>query len=345
MINYNGANFIRETLPAALIEAHRFAELLFVDNGSTDGSADIVEREFPDVRVVRLPNNGGPGAARNGGFREAISELILFVDNDVSLTTGCLDALLRAIESDPDAVVAMPAVVYAHRRDTVQYCGAGSHFLGLMQLYEQNQPIAMIARAARRVSSVVTCAFLVDKAKLGEREPFDEAYFYQMEDHDFGVRLHGRGFTLLAVPEAMVLHGKGTEGMSVRREGVYHTIRVYCLIRNRWLFMLKQYRLRTLFVLSPALLVYEAAQLVIALKKGWMKEWGRSVGWIVGNVGTILDKRRRIMAERRWPDRELFLGGPIPFREELVGSALERLGKRLLECIARGWWKIAAALL
>ena len=61
MINYNGEAYLRESLPAALRQAERFAEILLVDNGSTDGSLDLVEREFPAVRVVRMGENCGAG--------------------------------------------------------------------------------------------------------------------------------------------------------------------------------------------------------------------------------------------------------------------------------------------
>ena len=62
-----------------------------------------------------------------------------------------------------------------------------------------------------------------------------------MEDHDFGVRLRGLGNDILAVPEAHVLHGDGADGLSLRKLGKYSSLRVYCLIRNRWLFILKHY--------------------------------------------------------------------------------------------------------
>lgn len=345
MINYNGESFLAESLPAAVAQAQLFEELILVDNGSTDGSVALVEARFPEVRVVRLPENGGPGAARNAGFRAAKTDLILFLDNDVSLAPGCPEALAKALAADPDAVVAMPAVIYAHRRDTVQYAGAGSHFLGLMTLLSQDQPVDGTDATPRRVGSVVTCCFLVDRARLDDDEPFDEAFFYQMEDHDFGVRTRARGFEILAVPEARVFHGKGTEGMSIRQVGGYAPIRVYCLIRNRWIFLLKNYQLRTLLVLSPILLVYEASQLVVALKKGWLGEYGRALGWLVRHRGMVRAKRRRVQSRRRRPDRELLSGGPIPFRAELAASAVERAGQRLLDALAMTYWKGAVNLL
>lgn len=345
MINFNGEEVLRDSLAAASAQAHLFGEMLLVDNGSTDGSTALVEREFPSVRVVRLAENGGPGAARNAGFREARSDLILFVDNDVSLAPGCLERLVEAFASEPGAAVAMPAVIYAHDRQRIQYAGAGSHYLGLMTLHQQDQLLENADRSVRRVASVVTCAFLVDRSRLRGEEPFDESFFYQMEDHDFGVRMRARGFAVLAVPAAVVFHGKGTAGMTVRRTGEYAPIRVYCLIRNRWLFLLKNYAGRTLLVLTPMLLVYEAAQLAMALKKGWTGEWARAARWVVAHRRQIAAERRRVQAMRRLPDRELLENGPVPFRDELARGRIERLGRRALDMLATTYWKGAVRLL
>ncbi|MDX6749581.1 glycosyltransferase family 2 protein [Geminicoccaceae bacterium 1502E] len=345
MINYNGEAVLREALGAAMRQAHLFCEMLLVDNGSSDGSVALVTREFPAVRVVRLPENGGAGAARNAGFREARSDVILCLDNDVAVAEGCLQQLVEALERHPGAVVAMPAVVYAHRREVIQYAGAGSHYLGLMTLHQQDRPLADADRRVCKVASVVTCAFLVDRSRLGDAAPFDEAFFYQMEDHDFGVRLRARGLEVLAVPGAVVFHGKGTEGMSIRHTGDYSSARVYYLIRNRWLFLLKNYGGRTLLVLAPMLLVYETVQLAMVLKKGWTAEWARAGRWVLGHRRQIAAERRRVQGLRRLPDRTLLENGPVPFRDEMVRGRLERLGRRALDAMATVYWKGAVRLL
>ena len=293
----------------------------------------------------RCHENGGPGVARNAGIQASRTDRVLFIDNDVTLTTDCSARLNQALDGDGNAVIAMPVVIYAGRRDTVQYAGAGSHFLGLMTLLNQDEPVGNVTGAPVKVGSCVTCAFLVDRQRIGETAPFDEDFFYQMEDHDFGVRMRARGFAVLAVPDAHVFHGLGTEGMSVRRNGTYAPIRVYCLIRNRWIFLLKTYSVRTLLVLFPMLLLYELVQFVVVIRKGWLREWGRAAGWVIVNFPSILAKRREVQRARRRPDRELFTGGAMPFRSELAQSSLERYGKRALDSIATTYWKGAEQLL
>lgn len=339
MINYNGKAYLRESLPAALGQAGRFEEILLVDNGSTDGSLDLVEREFPAVRVVRMGANRGAGAARNAGIREARTDLILFLDNDVALLEGCVEHLVAALHDHPDAIVAAPSVVYAKFPDIVQYCGADNHYLGLMILCQENTPLAQADTRIRRTDSLVTACFLIDRSRLPDDHPFDELYFYQMEDHDLGVRLRTLGHTILAVPQAHVLHGEGQAGLSIRGTGRYTPGRVYFLIRNRWLFLLKTYRARSLILLCPILLLYECAQLVVVIKKGWAREWARAARWIIREFPTLLALRRSVQKTRKVPDRELLSNGPIPFRTELTSGRLEAAGRRALDFVSMRYFQ------
>ncbi len=346
IVNYNGMSMLPLVLPPALEIADRFAEIVVVDNSSTDGSQDYIRREFPSVRIVQRPDNPGPGAARNTGLVEAVSDLVLIMDNDVTLTASCVDHLVKALAEHPAAALAAPAIVYAHQRDTVQYDGAECHFLGLQTLLDEDRPVEVVNRqGVRKVGSMVSCAFLVDRSRLREVEKFDESFFIYFEDHDYGVRLRALGYDVLSVPQAQCFHGKGTEGLSIRQTGKYTSRRVFFLIRNRWLFVLKNFSLRTLLVLTPLFLVYELTQFVMVIKKGWLREWWHSLTWVLGNLSSVLRERRRIQRLRRVPDRDMLIGGRIPFRAELTTSAFERLARQALDAVVVTYWKLASVLI
>ena len=101
---------LADYLAAARALRPRFAEMLVIDNGSNDGSADTVEREFPPFRVVWLGTNLGAGGARNAGLREANNDRILFIDNDVALTDRCITRLTEALESHPGSSLAAATI-------------------------------------------------------------------------------------------------------------------------------------------------------------------------------------------------------------------------------------------
>jgi GT2 family glycosyltransferase len=345
VVNFNGKNVLRSTLSAACALEDRFAAILLIDNGSEDGSAELVERDFRSVRVIRLPENRGAGGARNVGLREAPTDRILFIDNDVALTPICVERLMDAVDHNPRAALAAATIVYAHRRDTIQYDGAECHFLGTQRLLDEDVPLATVLPAVRKVGSLSTCCFLADRSRLPLHEEFDEVFFYIFEDHDFGVRVRLLGAEILSLSDALCYHGKGTEGLSIRQLGTYSSKRVYYLIRNRWLILLKNYSLRTLVVLAPILVFYDFAQLLLIIKKGWFSEWCRATAWIFRHLPQVLGERRRIQRLRRVPDRQLLVGGGAPFRAELTTSKLELYARRALDAIVGSYWKIAAILI
>lgn len=345
VINYNGAGVLADALTAACSLRDRFGEMLVIDNGSTDGSVETVERDFPPFRVLRLGANLGAGGARNAGLRNAASNLILFIDNDVALTGRCVARLLQALDEHADAALAAATIIYAHRRDTIQYDGAECHFVGTQVLLDEDQPVAAVPPAIRRVGSLSTCAFLTDRSRLPPALTFDETFFYMFEDHDFGVRTRLLGAAVLSVTDAYCYHGAGTAGLSIRQLGTYSSNRVYYLIRNRWLLVLKNFSLRTLLVLGPFYLLYELAQIGMVIGKGWHREWLHAVRWIVANYAQILRERRVVQAARRVADRELLVGGPLPFRKELTPNRTHRLAVGMLNVAARAYWAVAARLI
>jgi GT2 family glycosyltransferase len=345
ILNYNGEAILPLALQTACTIAAKFAEIVVLDNGSQDGSLELIRRDFPQVRILELGQNLGAAGGRNAGLTRLKSDLILLMDNDVALTAECVDRLVEALEARPNAAIAVPAVIYGNQRDRIQYCGAECHFLGQQILVNENVPVDRIAPGIAEMGSLVSCCFLVDRSRLPGPEVFDDAFFIYFEDHEYGVRVRALGPSLIAVPAARCYHGSGTEGLSIRQLGSYSSRRIFFLIRNRWLFLLKIYSLRTWLVLLPIFLFYEASQFVIIVKKGWLREWWRSVVWVLGHLRSILRERQRFQRLRRRHDGDLVKGGSLPFRSELTSSAFERWARRVLDGVAAGYWVLASRLI
>jgi GT2 family glycosyltransferase len=337
--NYNGERYLEESLGSIFAQKKKFDEILLVDNASDDRSLEIVREYFPAVKVIQLDQNRGPAAARNAAFKAAVSDRILFLDNDVSLGPDCSDHLLEALHDHPYAAVAMPRILYAHDRHTIQYDGAGCHFLGLMILHNANHPVETTNSRVKKINSLVTACFLVDRRRWGEGELFDDTFFFNYEDHDFGLRTRTMGHEILSVPSAHAFHREGTIGLSLRKGGTYSKVRVFCLIRNRWQIILKSYACRTLLLLAPLLFIYEIFQFAGVIKKGWLGQWLEAWLWTMLHIGPILRKRRIIQKARKTPDHEILQDGPIPFTDDLTKSPLEQVGKQCLDRLTEAYWR------
>ena len=339
LINYNGAAHLIHSLGAVRRSNLRFAEVILVDNGSTDESRALVEQCYPEVQVLRLVQNDGPAVARNAGLRAARHDLILFVDNDVAIAPDCAFQLRAALDSRPGVVAAMPRVLHAHQRNIIQYEGADCHFLGHMIPRCCEMPHHGAPREIVEVNSMVTACFLLDRAVWGEDPAFDPSFVFNYEDHDLGVRSRVRGHQLLAVPSALCLHGTGTPGLSHRPGGQHSDLRVYCLMRNRWRIMLHCFTVRTLLLLAPVLLLFELFQLAGCLRRGWLGIWFRAASWMVSHPGMTLERRRQVQQARRTPDRAILRGGDVPFSRGLARSWVERAACGGLNRLCGGYWR------
>jgi hypothetical protein len=214
-----------------------------------------------------------------------------------------------------------------------------------MSLRRQDQPAVEAPRETVETQSAVTCSFIIHRGRWGAGPPFDPSFIFNYEDHDFGVRTRIMGHSVLAVPEATVLHGEGTPGLSFRQGRERSPIRVYCLIRNRWRIVLQDFQLRSLLLFAPCLMVYECFQLLGVVKKGWLGIWLRAAGRMLVNVATVVRRRREVQRTRRSPDRTFLSGGPLPFAPELAGGRLERLARSWLDRFVAGYWRLVRPLL
>jgi GT2 family glycosyltransferase len=338
VINHDGADRLAPAFAAALAQAGGFAEILVVDNASTDGSVALVRSRVPGARILQLSRNAGPGAARNAGLAAASNDLVLFQDNDVRLEPGCLGALLSALRARPDALLVAPRVLYEDAPGTIQYDSADCHFLGLMAPRNADRPDAGAPAAAARTSSVVTACFLIDRARWRHGPPFDEDFVFNLEDHEFGLRANVWGYETWSEPAARVLHGGGTPQLSYRPGYAVSEARLYYLLRNRWLIIARCYALRTLVLLAPALLLFELFQLAGLARMGWLGPWWRALRSAAGEWPRLRAKRAEIRGSRRVADGAVLKGGPLPFTGAVKGSRIHRACLALMSAAVNAYW-------
>ncbi len=336
---HNGAAEIEDTLNAALTDGWPFREVIVLDNGSSDGSVEVVARCCPHARVVRSNRNLGASEGRNLLIRESASPRVLFVDHDARLTPGCSRALMAALDAVPRAVAAAPTVRERGRPDQIPFGRASAHYLGAMALLDAGRTHNTGDHGAHEMDSIVGACFLFDRSRWGTEPPFQDLLTYFFEDHDFGVRCRLLGHSVLSVAEATVFHGPAPPLPAPHR--VYNPRRLRGSIRNRWALILMNYQARTLLVLAPAFGVFELAQVVFLVRRGWVHHWLSSVFWLARHLPEILRRRVRVQRARQVPDRDILSGGPIPFSEGLAAGRSDRAALRVLSVFSSLYWRIA----
>ena len=109
IVNWNTRDLLRACLRSVLAEEP--AEVVVADNGSQDGSVEMVRREFPSVEMIVNPGNPGYGAASNRAISRCAAEYVVLLNSDTELRPACLRALLRYLETHPQAAVVGPRLL------------------------------------------------------------------------------------------------------------------------------------------------------------------------------------------------------------------------------------------
>jgi GT2 family glycosyltransferase/glycosyltransferase involved in cell wall biosynthesis len=188
------------------------AEVVVVDNGSTDQSVEVAKRH-PGATVVALDDNVGFGGACNRGLREVSAPVAALVNPDVELVDGSLALVAaEAVRADRPRRLLAPLVLSADgsRQDTVHPVPASAPDLIRAIVSPAFAPPSALApwkaRSPRRVGWAVGCALVADIDTLGALGPFDESIFLYGEDLDLCLRAAWRGIEVWFWPAARVLH-------------------------------------------------------------------------------------------------------------------------------------------
>lgn len=220
-------------------------EVVLVDNASRD-AAPQEAAELPWVTLVSNSRNRGFGAAVNQGFRLARGRRVLLLNPDVELCAGSLLRLLGALDSDPGAGLAAPALLLPD--GTRQ--PSPRRFYDLPAVLAQRTRFGRMARGRRAlvhhlmldgpppgtVDWVTGAAMLLDPGSVPQDGPFDERYFLYFEDVDLCRRLRAQGRTVRFEPEAVVRHvfARGSRLHVPWNPLLWHHLRSGLLYAARW---------------------------------------------------------------------------------------------------------------
>jgi GT2 family glycosyltransferase len=344
IVNHNGGDRVLRVLAALFGQRYPLARVIVVDNASTDGTRARIRRAHPTVRIIHLESNQGVAIARNIGLWALATPLALVIDHDVYVERDCIERLVDAWRTHGASVVC-PRIRLLPERAVVQADGAAMHFLGTQILRNGYQCTDIAPDGAAAVDACIGACMLVDRPRVLEAGGYDELFFFYFEDLEFSMRLRVSGHTIWCEPAALVYHERadGTPNLSFRGTGDYPRTRAYFTMRNRLISMLIHYRLRTLLILSPVLLLHEIACLFIACRRGWPAEWLRAWGWVLSHRREIGARRRRMQGRRVVDDRDLLVGGPPPLAPSFLRTSAE---KRLLgwySSVVNRYWRFARA--
>jgi len=225
-----------------------FAEIIVVDNASPDQSADLVERLFERLRLIRLPWNTGFCHANNVGLRQTRGDFVLFANPDTVMEPDYLEKALGGFEPG-DRIGMVSGKLLRFDRRTIDSAGQILTIGRRIQDRGYGQPDTGQYDQPAEIDSVCGAMALYRRSMIDEisagGELFDEDFFSFWEDMDVGWRARRSGWKAVYVPAAVAYHFRGgsqdAHGLwsnFIRMSGRSPEIR-YHIVKNQWLMVIK----------------------------------------------------------------------------------------------------------
>jgi GT2 family glycosyltransferase len=298
--NWNGAHHLPVCLESLRNQTYARLEVVLVDNGSTDGSQDLVMSEYPEVRLLAFDRNLGLTGGNNAGFGLAQGEILVSLNNDTEADPRFVEALVSALVEHPEAGMAAAKMLLFDQRDRIHSTGDGYGIDGIpfnrgVWQHDKGQ-----FDEASWVFGGCGGAVAYRRAMLDDVGLFDESFFMYCEDVDLNWRAQLAGWKCWYIPDAIVYHKLSATGGG--------PIASYYTGRNTLWVIAKNY---------PGALLRKnwrrvaGAQWAIARDAlcAWRGEAARARlrGQLSGALGwpKMLKARRSIQASRKVPDEYL----------------------------------------
>jgi len=216
ILNRDGKKWLPSVYASICAQQYRHFRTYLLDNASTDGSVELTLQEYPEMKVIRMPQNLGYSMAYNLAMPYAFADgcdWVIWANNDTRLEPGCLNELVRVALADPRTGVVGPAFLEWEKDEPNYYIEGNYPFV-----------IPAIKAGSPEPFSVdwVEGSFLMVSRRCVEAVgPLDPYYFMYSEESDFCRRARYQGWKVFLVPNALARHyAGGTSGGSykIRRD-------------------------------------------------------------------------------------------------------------------------------
>lgn len=296
--NFNGAAVLGDCLASLARQSCAAFEVIIVDNGSHDGSADSAERIVPGTRVIRNPRNEGYCAAANQGIRASSAEFVVILNNDTVADPCWLERLVSAVRRDERIGACSSKQFSAACNGVIDSTGMAVFKGGYARNRGRGERDSGQYDRETEVFGVAGAAALYRRRMLDRIGLFDEDFFAYQEEFDLCWRARLAGWKCVYAADAVVAH---VGGMTAARndEGFL----VYQMERNRILVLIKDYPVPLFFSCLPWIAKYELDAALRVLKGETAPLRARLASLRL--LPSMLRKRRRIQSGRAASVKEL----------------------------------------
>jgi len=303
ILTYNGKKY----LPSLLGSLFEFndtqpeTKIIVVDNNSTDDTVESIRENFPQITLLPQSQNLGFASGNNIGIKYAIDngfDYVMLLNQDTIVTENFLKPLVDQAESDKTIAAVQSKLMLYPLTELTNSLGNVIHYLGFGYTYGHKTKIQDTRYKIQEINYCSGAACLLKVSALKEVGLFDDDLFMYHEDLDLGWRFKLKGYKNVVCLDSIVYH---------QYEFSRSIQKYYFMERNRFIVMWKNYKLATIFLILPALILMELGLLVFSFKNGWWRKKLQVYLYFVNPVNwlKIFQKRKIIQNSRVLSDKEV----------------------------------------
>lgn len=234
--NWNGKHFLAECIDSLNEQTFRDFEIILVDNGSTDGSAEFAEERYGNfIRIIRNKKNLGFTGGNNVGIEAARGEYIVLLNNDTWAEPTWLEELAKATYLGHPIGMWASKVYSYFRRNQIEAVGELIYWDGLSRSRGQYELEKGQYGEMEGIFFPPGCGGMYRKVVFEEIGLFDEDFFAYGDDAEIGIRARLAGWKCVFVPKAIVYH------KSSGSTGQYSPFKAFYVERNRFWITIKYF--------------------------------------------------------------------------------------------------------
>jgi len=289
VVNWNGRHLLETSLPAALAQTYPDYEVIVVDNGSRDGSAQWLAAHYPQVRLICNEQNTGFCAGNNQAFAATAAPYLALLNNDAAPQPDWLAEMVQAMEGDDRVGMCAPKILRWDDHTIIDSLGLAVDRSGTAWEWrsgERDDPAE--PPQPRQVFGPSGAACLYRRTMIDAVGGLDEDFFAYLEDADLAWRARLAGWRCLYVPAARVYHRHSATG------GEGSPFKGYHLGRNKWWMIAKNYPWPALLCNLPLIIGHDVLAVAyhLLVRRDVHPLRGRLAA--LRGMGTALRKRRAV---------------------------------------------------
>ena len=304
VVNWNGGSVLLECLSSLSKINYPNWELIFVDNGSSDGSEREVARLFKKAKIIKNTNNIGFAPANNQAMKLARGQYLLLLNNDTKVTTNFLDFLVKRALLDEQIAVVQPKILMMDKQNHLDNAGGFLTKIGFLEHRGFGEKDGKQFSQETEIFTAKGACMLIRKEAILKTGLFDPDFFSYFEETDFCWRAWLAGYKVLYYPKAKIYH---KVGFTIKRLDVGNIN--YHYYKNRISSLIKNLQTKNLVVVLPSHLFISVGIATVFLLRGqWKSSFMifRAIIWNLIYISKTLSKRSKIQKVRVIKDIEIF---------------------------------------